>query len=242
MTDHIDLTSSQGAGTQRPIALLPAPSQPSPCACPDAVLAAALDAIASLEDAELEIVLTVAEASRPNVRFALHAALEAEAHRYARLSRSAFAAADRLATNTISQVETETRNTVLPKEQNMNIGGEIVTSVAADPAIGSTSCVAALNDTFRQSFSGGRVVISAGVVALGSVAHAALLAAVRGFDRFDADNDPHGEHDFGEVTVAGHRCYWKIDYYDRDLHFASPDPADPTVTTRVLILMLAEEW
>ena len=99
-----------------------------------------------------------------------------------------------------------------------------------------------LNDAFRQSFTGGRVMLTAGVGALPDPIRAAVLAAVRAFDRFDADNDPYGEHDFGAVTVGGHRVFWKIDAYDRALRLASPDPADPAVTVRVLTVMLAEEY
>lgn len=99
-----------------------------------------------------------------------------------------------------------------------------------------------LNDTFRRSFTGGRVVVTAGMAALPEATRTALLAAVRGFEAFDADNDPHGEHDFGAVAVGDARCFWKIDAYDRDLRCASPDPADPTVTIRVLTAMLAEEY
>lgn len=130
------------------------------------------------------------------------------------------------------------------KEQNTNYNVGPHSAHRAIPKVGIATAapIARLNDAFRRSFSGGRVVMSAGVAALPSVARAALLAAVRGFDRFDADNDPHGEHDFGMVTVAGYRCYWKFDAHHRDLCRHSPDPADPAVTIRVLTLMLAERY
>jgi hypothetical protein len=35
---------------------------------------------------------------------------------------------------------------------------------------------------------------------------------------------------------------FKIDYYDKGLSFHSPDPADPTVTERIITVMLAEEY
>ncbi len=78
--------------------------------------------------------------------------------------------------------------------------------------------------------------------ALGPTFLEAALAAVAGFERFDADNDPHGEHDFGALSVEGHRLLWKVDCYDSTLTAGSPDPADPAVTTRVLTLMLAKEY
>lgn len=114
----------------------------------------------------------------------------------------------------------------------------------------ATTRTRALNDALRRTGCGGRTVVTAGVAALPSRTRAALLAAVRVFDHFDADNDPHGEHDFGAVAVESGgvggdgavRCFWKIDCYDRALTGASPDPADPAVTARVLTLMLAEEY
>lgn len=102
--------------------------------------------------------------------------------------------------------------------------------------------VRALNDALRRSFTGGRVMLTAGVAALSEDTRTAILAAVQGFEAFDTDNDPHAEHDFGAVTVGGVRVFWKIDCYDRALTAASPDPADPAVTTRVLTIMLTEEY
>ncbi len=105
-----------------------------------------------------------------------------------------------------------------------------------------TARIAALNDALRRHRTGGRLFITPGVVAMGGEALLAVLDAVSSFTAFSEDNDPYGEHDFGAFTHAGARLYWKIDCYDRDLRFGSPDPADPAVTTRVLTVMLAEEY
>jgi hypothetical protein len=69
-----------------------------------------------------------------------------------------------------------------------------------------------------------------------------ILEAVARFNSFDEDNDPYGEHDFGALEVEGERLFFKIDYYDQSLSAHSPDPADETVTKRVLTVMLAEEY
>ena len=102
--------------------------------------------------------------------------------------------------------------------------------------------VRALNDIRRRTLSGGTLVLTAGVVALGRERQRAILDAVAAFDHFDADNDPYSEHDFGAVEAAGERVFWKIDCYDRSGHYASPDPADNSVTRRVLTVMLGEEY
>jgi hypothetical protein len=97
-----------------------------------------------------------------------------------------------------------------------------------------------LNDTARQTFAGCRVIVTRGVAALDSVD--AVLAAVRSYSTFNTNSDPYHEHDFGSFTVAGEWLFWKFDYYDCDMQMASLDPADDTITVRVLTIMLAEEY
>ena len=99
-----------------------------------------------------------------------------------------------------------------------------------------------LNDQLRQSLAGGVLVMTAGVIALGPARQLTILHAVAKFDSFHKDDDPYGEHDFGALEVEGECLFWKIDYYDRNLSAHSPDPADPSVTTRVLTIMLADEY
>lgn len=98
-----------------------------------------------------------------------------------------------------------------------------------------------LNDTFRQTFLGGRVVTTYDIAALPDVTRAAIIAAVQAFDRFDADSDPYGEHDFGMFEADDTKVLWRIEYYDHALQMHSPDAANPRVTTRVLTIMLASE-
>lgn len=81
-----------------------------------------------------------------------------------------------------------------------------------------------------------------GVEALGLASLGAILKAVAAFNEFSEDNDPYGEHDFGALRVGESRLFWKIDYYDKSLEAASPDPADPDLTVRVMTVMLAEEY
>lgn len=106
----------------------------------------------------------------------------------------------------------------------------------------SAARIRTLNDHLRRTFTGGRVVMTSGVAALPAATQRELIAAIRAFDAFSEDNDPWDEHDMAGLTVCGQRFFWKIDYYDRTLLYGSEDPADPAVTTRVLTIMLVEEY
>jgi len=99
-----------------------------------------------------------------------------------------------------------------------------------------------LNDTFRKQPANGQLMVTQGVIALGGRAMMDVLLMVSEFDEFDPSNDPYGEHDFGAITYRGQKVFWKIDYYDRSLKYGSENPADPSVTTRVLTVMLAREY
>jgi hypothetical protein len=106
----------------------------------------------------------------------------------------------------------------------------------------STEKIRQLNDAFRTSMTGGRVIMTAGVNALPSDVQAMAIRKVATFADFTSDNDPHGEHDVGSFELAGQKFFWKIDYYDTAMEFGSEDPADTAATTRVLTIMLAEEY
>lgn len=101
--------------------------------------------------------------------------------------------------------------------------------------------IARLNDSFRRSPASGWM-ITAGVQAKGPIFVLCATNAVSAFETFTEDNDPYGEHDFGSFELGGERLFWKIDYYDRDFRYGSPNPSDPAVTRRVLTIMLASEY
>ena len=115
-----------------------------------------------------------------------------------------------------------------------------------DPATESqseqTARIRMLNDRLRKGGQGGWLCISNGIVMLGHEASLIIREAIASFDQFGPDNDPYNEHDFGAIEFAGERILWKIDYYDKNETYASPDPADPSVTTRILTIMLASEY
>ena len=112
----------------------------------------------------------------------------------------------------------------------------------APPKNRGSEIIAKLNDAFRKTFHGGKVILVGSVEALPDCVKAHALVQVANFDRFTSDNDPHGEHDFGSFELVGRRFFWKIDYYDKSLEAGSEDPGDPDMTTRVLTLMLAEDY
>ena len=106
----------------------------------------------------------------------------------------------------------------------------------------NTEQIRNLNDRLRQDLHQGAAVITTGIAALGAEAVARIVKTIAVYDDFCHDNDPYEEHDFGAFEVDGHTIFFKVDYFDRTLTVHSPDPADPSVTERVITIMLAEEY
>jgi hypothetical protein len=105
-----------------------------------------------------------------------------------------------------------------------------------------TARIRALNDELRQNFADGIAVMTPGIAALGAEAVARIVKTIGVYDDFCHANDPHEEHDFGAFDADGHRVFFKIGYFDKTLTYHSPDPADPSVTERVITIMLAKEY
>jgi hypothetical protein len=90
-----------------------------------------------------------------------------------------------------------------------------------------------LNDQFRKSpHAHGKAVITSGVAALGNAFVMKAMHAVETFSTFNEDNDPHGEHDFGEFEIEGETLFWKLDYYEKGSRYTAgaetPDKAETT--------------
>ena len=102
--------------------------------------------------------------------------------------------------------------------------------------------IATLNDNFRKTFTGGQVLLTAGIAAMSSEDKANIVSMVQNFNDFNEDNDPYGEHDFGSFDYKDEKILWKIDYYDLNNQYHSENPANPDITNRVLTIMTVYEW
>lgn len=102
--------------------------------------------------------------------------------------------------------------------------------------------IALQNDNFRKHLSQGTLVLTQGIRSNTKEDLEAIITKVRTFDTFDENNDPYGERDFGAFDYKGKRIFWKIDYYDQEFLYLSPDVSNPRLTNKVLTIMYAEEY
>ncbi|MCQ2582184.1 MAG: DUF3768 domain-containing protein [Alphaproteobacteria bacterium] len=105
--------------------------------------------------------------------------------------------------------------------------------------------IAILNDKLRQNiFNSGkdRVILTQDVSNLPFDEQLRILIKVKLFNNFNAGNDVYQEHDFGMIEHSELKYFFKIDYYDNSLEYASENPADENITTRILTIMRADEY
>ena len=105
-----------------------------------------------------------------------------------------------------------------------------------------TNNIATQNDNFRRHLSEGTLVLTQGIRNNAPEDIKEIITKVRTFDTFDENNDPYNEHDFGAFDYKGKRIFWKIDNYDREFLYLSPDISNPKLTNKVLTVMYAEEY
>ena len=122
-----------------------------------------------------------------------------------------------------------------------------------------TARIARLNDLARSAMGVAcTAVATAGFRSLPEADQSCVRELIETFDAFDEDNDPHGERDFGSIYQLAdgrwtterprmrederERVFWKLDYYDRQMEFASDDAANPAITRHVLTIMLSDEY
>lgn len=102
--------------------------------------------------------------------------------------------------------------------------------------------IALQNDNFRKHLSQGTLVLTQGIRSNTKEDLKEIITKVRTFDTFDENNDPYGERDFGAFDYKGKRIFWKIDNYDQEFLYLSPDVSNPRLTNKVLTVMYAEEY
>ena len=95
----------------------------------------------------------------------------------------------------------------------------------------------ATNDAFRWELTGGAVMVSPGIIDLGGTNQNAILEAVRGHKDFGGD-DPDDDHSIGdlEVMCAGAEPLAQLIFFRID------EVSRPLGTSRMLTVMLADEW
>ena len=108
----------------------------------------------------------------------------------------------------------------------------------------------ARNDRFRRTLTGGTLMRSAGVIALGAANQASIIAAVRAFTGFGA-GDPFDDHSIGDLEVEVDEpgihhwpelIFFRVDDLAQPATGTGPSPTPASSTALVLSLMLASEW
>ena len=74
--------------------------------------------------------------------------------------------------------------------------------------------LARLNDDFRCTLLGRRMLMTAGVAALERRQRLRVMEVIENYSSFTVENDPNGEHDLGFFRIEDQAFFWRIEYYD----------------------------
>jgi len=99
-----------------------------------------------------------------------------------------------------------------------------------------------LNDHLRRTGTGGRVLITASLQAMGPVAVADILREIASYNGFSPDGEPQCKRDFGAVTYQGQKVFFKIEYYAADKSGRLQNIADPKLTKRVMTVFTSADY
>ncbi|PKP97035.1 MAG: hypothetical protein CVT74_15310 [Alphaproteobacteria bacterium HGW-Alphaproteobacteria-13] len=101
--------------------------------------------------------------------------------------------------------------------------------------------IARYNDRLRSTGEDGWTYMSSRIAKLPIAIQEDVIRAIRLFDDFTPENDPHGEHDGATLDVGEFRICWRINYYTPGRRDGDKmDAADPAVTLRVMTIMFVE--
>ncbi|WP_430386729.1 DUF3768 domain-containing protein [Blastomonas fulva] len=100
----------------------------------------------------------------------------------------------------------------------------------------------ALNDKLRITGKGGFFRLSKNAWALSYLEYMQMRQAMAAYSDFNSENDPSGTHESGQFNVGNWKGIWEFEYQKKGGGAFSPDPSDPTVTTRVLHVEVVPEW
>jgi methyltransferase (TIGR00027 family) len=115
--------------------------------------------------------------------------------------------------------------------------GDMKLAGFTDTATTPNVAVRRLNDRLRQTFTGGRMVVSPGVLGLPAEARSSVLDRVRTFDAFEPENQEL--RDFGKFRFGGVSYCFEL---ERSRLADDRDFGDGRVSSRVMTVMRYDEY